>query len=108
MPDSEICTLVKPRLTYNLIIQVTTILFFFLPMVTISVLYLLIGLQLKKEKMLEALGAKSGSSCNCHNHQGQKKVKRRQVTKMLCESVLGRAEPGTISQGCVGRVLRGN
>ncbi|NXP76903.1 NMUR1 protein, partial [Ramphastos sulfuratus] len=83
VPDSEICTLVKPRLTYNLIIQVTTIVFFFLPMGTISVLYLLIGLQLKKEKMLETLRAKSGSSRDCHDAQGQKKVKRRQVTKML-------------------------
>ncbi|NWT17840.1 NMUR1 protein, partial [Vireo altiloquus] len=83
VPDSEICTLVKPRLTYNLVIQITTIIFFFLPMGTISVLYLLIGLQLKKEKMLEALGAKTGGSRNCHNTQVQKKVKRRQVTKML-------------------------
>ncbi|XP_074955162.1 neuromedin-U receptor 1 [Phalacrocorax aristotelis] len=83
VPDSEICTLVKPRLTYNLIIQITTIIFFFLPMGTISVLYLLIGLQLKKEKMLEALGAKPGSGRDCHNARGQKKVKRRQVTKML-------------------------
>ncbi|KAM9231234.1 neuromedin-U receptor 1 [Leptosomus discolor] len=83
VPDSEICTLVKPRLTYNLIIQITTIVFFFLPMGTISILHLLIALQLKKEKMLEALGAKSGGGCYCHNTQGQKKVKRRQVTKML-------------------------
>ncbi|XP_026710725.1 neuromedin-U receptor 1 [Athene cunicularia] len=83
IPDSEICTLVKPRLTYNLIIQITTIIFFFLPMGTISVLYLLIGLQLKKEKMLEALGAKSGSGHDCCNTRRQKKVKRRQVTKML-------------------------
>ncbi|NXS73787.1 NMUR1 protein, partial [Pandion haliaetus] len=83
VPDSEICTLVKPRLTYNLIIQITTIVFFFLPMGTISILYLLIGLQLKKEKMLEALGAKSSSDCDRHNARGQKRVKRRQVTKML-------------------------
>ncbi|XP_029884247.1 neuromedin-U receptor 1 [Aquila chrysaetos chrysaetos] len=83
VPDSEICTLVKPRLTYNLIIQITTVVFFFLPMGTISILYLLIGLQLKKEKMLEALGAKSSSDRDCHNPQRQKKVKRRQVTKML-------------------------
>ncbi|NXL31458.1 NMUR1 protein, partial [Glaucidium brasilianum] len=83
VPESEICTLVKPRLTYNLIIQITTIIFFFLPMGTISVLYLLIGLQLKKEKMLEALGAKSGSGRDCCNTRRQKKVKRRQVTKML-------------------------
>ncbi|NXH15337.1 NMUR1 protein, partial [Bucco capensis] len=83
VPDSEICTLVKPRLTYNLIIQVTTIVFFFLPMGTISVLYLLIGLQLKKEKMLEALGTKSSGGHNHHNARGRKEVKRRQVTKML-------------------------
>lgn len=89
VPDSEICTLVKPRLTYNLIIQITTIVFFFLPMGTISILYLLIGLQLKKEKMLEALGAKSSGDSDYHRVRGQKKVKRRQVTKMLCESEYG-------------------
>ncbi|XP_035190536.1 neuromedin-U receptor 1 [Oxyura jamaicensis] len=83
VPDSEICTLVKPRLTYNLIIQITTIVFFFLPMGTISILYLLIGLQLKKEKMLEALGAKSSGDGDYRGVRGQKKVKRRQVTKML-------------------------
>lgn len=94
VPESEICTLVKPRLTYNLIIQITTIVFFFLPMGTISILYLLIGLQLKKEKMLEALGAKSGGSHDYHNTQGQKKVKRRQVTKMLCESDTGELNSG--------------
>ncbi|NXX99565.1 NMUR1 protein, partial [Centropus bengalensis] len=83
VPDSEICTLVKPRLTYNLIIQITTIVFFFLPMGTISILYLLIGLQLRKERMLEAVGTKSGSSHDRHNALEQKKIKRRQVTKML-------------------------
>ncbi|KAM8804860.1 neuromedin-U receptor 1 [Eudromia elegans] len=83
VPDSEICTLVKPRLIYNLIIQITTIVFFFLPMGTISILYLLIGLQLKKERMLQTLGAKSEGSSNYRDSQGQKKVKRRQVTKML-------------------------
>lgn len=94
VPDSEICTLVKPRLTYNLIIQITTVVFFFLPMGTITILYLLIGLQLKKEKMLEALGAKSSSDRDCHNPRGQKKVKRRQVTKMLCESNAGNSDAG--------------
>ncbi|XP_074860485.1 neuromedin-U receptor 1 [Carettochelys insculpta] len=84
VPDSAICTLVKPRLIYNLVIQVTTILFFFLPMGTISILYLLIGLQLKKEKMLRALEAKSGRDCDYHNVRvQQKEARRRQVTKML-------------------------
>lgn len=112
VPNSEICTLVKPRLTYNLVIQITTIVFFFLPMGTISVLYLLIGLQLKKEKMLEALGAKSGGGRDCHNSRGQKKVKRRQVTKMLCESDAGDGQsqgvsPKAVFGGCWGKLRHG-
>uniref|UniRef100_A0A8D0GVK5 Neuromedin U receptor 1 n=1 Tax=Sphenodon punctatus TaxID=8508 RepID=A0A8D0GVK5_SPHPU len=84
VPGSALCTLVKSRLTYNLIIQVTTILFFFLPMATISILYLLIGLQLKKEKMLETLEARSSGDCDYHSIRlQQKKVRRRKVTKML-------------------------
>ncbi|XP_042315829.1 neuromedin-U receptor 1 [Sceloporus undulatus] len=84
VPDSATCTLVKSRLMYNLIIQVTTIVFFFMPMGVISILYLLIGLQLRKEKMLEALEAKSGGNCDYHNVRlQQKKARRRQVTNML-------------------------
>uniref|UniRef100_A0A671Z4K3 Neuromedin U receptor 1 n=1 Tax=Sparus aurata TaxID=8175 RepID=A0A671Z4K3_SPAAU len=69
IPDSAICTLLKPQWMYNLTIQVTTLLFFILPMLTISTLYMLIGLQLKREKMRQALE--------------QQKARRRQVTKML-------------------------
>uniref|UniRef100_A0A8C8RZ73 Neuromedin U receptor 1 n=1 Tax=Pelusios castaneus TaxID=367368 RepID=A0A8C8RZ73_9SAUR len=84
VPDSAICTLVKPRLVYNLIIQITTILFFFLPMGTISILYLLIGLRLRKEKMLQALEAKLGGDHDYRSIRArQKKSRRRQVTKML-------------------------
>lgn len=87
IPDSAICTLVKPRWMYNLTIQVTTLLFFILPMLTISALYMLIGLQLKREKMHQALEAKSGfgqdSFCNVRTEQ--QKARRQQVTKMLCE-----------------------
>lgn len=87
--DSAICTLVRPRWVYNLLIQVTTLLFFLLPMLTLSVLYLLIGLQLRRERMLQALEDKF-----THTHQGgshthtraqQQRARRRQVTKMLCE-----------------------
>ncbi|XP_069009000.1 neuromedin-U receptor 1 [Embiotoca jacksoni] len=85
IPDSAICTLVKPRWMYNLTIQVTTLLFFILPMLTITVLYMLIGLQLKREKMRQTLEAKSGfgqdSFCNIRTQQ--QKARRRQVTKML-------------------------
>lgn len=83
VPDSAICTLVMSRWIYNLIIQLTTIVFFFIPMGIISILYLLIGLQLRKEKMLEV---QSGRNGDCHStHLQQKKVRRRQVTKMLCK-----------------------
>lgn len=87
IPDTEICTLVKPAWIYNLIIQVTTLLFFVLPMFTISALYMLIGLQLKREKMHRALGAKSGCRQDsfCDIRTQQQKARRRQVTKMLCK-----------------------
>lgn len=87
VPDSAICTLLKPRWMYNLTIQVTTLLFFVLPMLTISAFYLLIGLRLRREKIQQALEAKSelgqGSFCNIRSRQ--QKARRQQVTKMLCE-----------------------
>lgn len=87
IPNSAICTLLKPRWMYNLTIQVTTLLFFILPMLTISAFYMLIGLRLRQEKMQQALEAKSGlgqdSFCNIRSRQ--QKARRQQVTKMLCE-----------------------
>lgn len=88
IPDSEICTLIKPRWMYNLTIQVTTLLFFILPMLTISALYMLIGLQLKREKMHQAKkSSKSGCGQDsfCDVRTQQQKARRRQVTKMLCK-----------------------
>lgn len=87
IPDSAICTLVKPRWMYNLTIQVTTALFFVLPMLTISTLYLLIGLQLRREKKHQTLEAKSdlGQDSFCNVRTQQQMARRRQVTKMLCE-----------------------
>ncbi|XP_076007473.1 neuromedin-U receptor 1 [Genypterus blacodes] len=85
IPDSAICTLVKPRWMYNLTIQVMALLFFVLPMLTISALYLLIGLRLKREKMHQVLEAKSGMGQDsfCNVRTKQQKARRRQVTKML-------------------------
>ncbi|XP_037326355.2 neuromedin-U receptor 1 [Pungitius pungitius] len=84
IPDSAICTLVKPPWIYNLTIQVTTMLFFVLPMLTISVLYMLIGLQLKQEKMLQLEAQKGfGQESFCNVRTQQQKARRRQVTKML-------------------------
>ncbi|XP_071344149.1 neuromedin-U receptor 1 [Trachinotus anak] len=85
IPNSVTCTVMKPRWMYNLTIQVTTLLFFILPMLTISALYMLIGLQLKREKMHQALEAKSslGQDSFCSVRAQQQKARRRQVTKML-------------------------
>ncbi|XP_037378050.1 neuromedin-U receptor 1 [Talpa occidentalis] len=52
VPDSAICTVVRPLVLYKLVVQITALLFFCLPMATISVLYLLIGLQLRREREL--------------------------------------------------------
>ncbi|XP_010894300.2 neuromedin-U receptor 1 [Esox lucius] len=85
LQESAICTVVKPRWMYNLTIQITTLLFFMLPMLTISALYLLIGLQLKREKMLQVLEAETslGGDSYSNVRSQQQKARRRQVTKML-------------------------
>ncbi|XP_053369584.1 neuromedin-U receptor 1-like [Clarias gariepinus] len=79
--SSAICTLVKPQWIYNLITQLSTLIFFILPMMTISTLYLLIAIQLKKEKMLQAK-----TEYENYGHKKticQPRTQRQQVTKML-------------------------
>ncbi|CAL8272770.1 unnamed protein product [Arctogadus glacialis] len=78
--DSAICVPLSPQ-WYNLTIQVTTLVFFVLPMATISVLYLLIGLHLQREKMLQVFEAKSSSSGQesfCDVRRKQQKARHRQ------------------------------
>ncbi|XP_010835265.1 PREDICTED: neuromedin-U receptor 1 [Bison bison bison] len=85
VPSSTVCTLVRPKAIYNLVVQATAVLFFCLPMATISVLYLLIGLRLRRERQLiprqEAKGrARTSDSCRLRGLQDRG---RTQVTKML-------------------------
>ncbi|XP_067422897.1 neuromedin-U receptor 2 [Emydura macquarii macquarii] len=54
VPGSATCTVVMPLWIYNCIIQVTSFLFYVLPVAAISVLYYLMGLKLRGEKPLEA------------------------------------------------------
>nr|XP_020011839.1 neuromedin-U receptor 1 [Castor canadensis] len=88
VPDSAVCTLVRPRHLYNLVVQITTLLFFCLPMATISVLYLFIGLRLRQERLLllqqEASDRSTvaGRASDTHGTQLPDRG-RRQVTKML-------------------------
>ncbi|ELK17113.1 Neuromedin-U receptor 1 [Pteropus alecto] len=85
VPGSAVCTLVRPRALYNLVVQTTTLLFFCLPMATISVLYLLIGLRLRHEKLLLLRqGAKSRARASDSRRLWRLQDRsRRQVTKML-------------------------
>lgn len=49
VPGSATCTVTKPMWVYNFIIQVTSFLFYILPMTLISVLYYLMGLRVSIE-----------------------------------------------------------
>ncbi|XP_051009616.1 neuromedin-U receptor 1 [Acomys russatus] len=87
VPDSARCMLVGSPVFYNLVVQITTLIFFCLPMVTISVLYLLIGLRLRREGMLlreQAKGRKTApAQKTCQRKLQLRHRGRRQVTKML-------------------------
>ncbi|XP_077122499.1 neuromedin-U receptor 2 isoform X2 [Ranitomeya variabilis] len=73
IPDSATCTVIQPMWIYNCIIQVTSLLFFVLPMGVISVLYCLMGIKLRGD---HSLGADKMSV----NIQ---RPSRKSVTKML-------------------------
>ncbi|KAL2299324.1 hypothetical protein Nmel_013976 [Mimus melanotis] len=53
LPGSATCTVVVPLWIYNSIVQITSLLFYVLPMGVISVLYYLMGLRLKGDESLE-------------------------------------------------------
>ncbi|XP_076598989.1 neuromedin-U receptor 2 [Chaetodon auriga] len=82
MEESAICTVLKPLWIYNMVMQITTVCFFFVPMMVISVLYLVMGLHLGREKWRPrgTLGNNCGSNTRRKlNVNGR----RRQVNKML-------------------------
>lgn len=78
--------LVKPPWMYNLIILISTLVFFALPLLIISILYLLIGLQLHREKVRNMAGANGslGPDSLSKSHNQRLSKRNLQVTKMLC------------------------
>ncbi|XP_067287570.1 neuromedin-U receptor 2 [Pseudorasbora parva] len=78
--ESATCNLLKPKWVYNLVVQVTTVLFYFVPMMMISVLYMMIGLTLGRglKQRKGKLGKHSNDSWKVH--LGSRP--RRQVIKM--------------------------
>ncbi|XP_060714383.1 neuromedin-U receptor 2 [Tachysurus vachellii] len=86
--ESATCNLLKPQWIYNLVIQVTTILFYFIPMTVISVLYIVIGIRLGREQRQK--GRKLGKNCNADTSWKiqVESGRKRQITKMLSVVVL--------------------
>ncbi|KAM3621986.1 uncharacterized protein V6R79_018712 [Siganus canaliculatus] len=80
--ESAICTVLKPLWIYNMVMQITTVCFFFVPMMVISVLYLVMGLHLGRERRQPS----ANLAKNCGS-QIRRKIsvngRRRQVNKML-------------------------
>ncbi|XP_029970990.1 neuromedin-U receptor 1-like [Salarias fasciatus] len=87
-PRSAMCYIQQPRI-YNWVILVSTLVFFLLPMLVISVLYLLIGLRLRRERL------EASADAGCFGPEGvsgsnRRRLSRRnvQITKMLCVLVV--------------------
>uniref|UniRef100_F7GL82 Neuromedin U receptor 2 n=1 Tax=Monodelphis domestica TaxID=13616 RepID=F7GL82_MONDO len=78
IPESATCTVVRPMWIYNFIIQVTSFLFYVLPMAVMSILYYLMGLRLRGDQSLEA----EEMAANVQ------RPSRKSVTKMLFILVL--------------------
>ncbi|XP_027875594.1 neuromedin-U receptor 1-like [Xiphophorus couchianus] len=90
-PRSAICNVVKPAWMYNMIILVATLVFFALPLLIISILYLLIGLQLHREKVRNTAAANGdslGPNSLSRSHRQRLSKRNLQVTKMLCVLVV--------------------
>lgn len=86
MEESAICTVLKPLWIYNLLMQITTACFYFIPMMIISVLYLVMGIHLGRER--RHARSHLGKSCYSSSRRNLtlENGRRRQVIKMLCES----------------------
>ncbi|XP_075134926.1 neuromedin-U receptor 2-like [Leptodactylus fuscus] len=86
--ESATCAMLKPKWVYNLIIQLTTIFFYFVPVSVITILYLLIGCQLTRERKFPI--RRLGKSCKADVTWkiALESGKRRQITKMLSVVVI--------------------
>nr|XP_015813887.2 neuromedin-U receptor 1 isoform X2 [Nothobranchius furzeri] len=82
LEESAICTVIKPLWIYNLVMQITTVCFYFVPMMIISMLYLVMGIHLGRERQ----HARRNLGKNCSNTRRKisaENRRRRQVIKML-------------------------
>lgn len=88
MEESAICTVLKPLWIYNMVMQITTVCFYFVPMMVISVLYLVMGLHLCRERRQPS--GNLGKNCSSNvRRKFSANGRRRQINKMLCELFSG-------------------
>ncbi|XP_029358694.1 neuromedin-U receptor 2 [Echeneis naucrates] len=83
MEESAICTVLKPLWIYNMVMQITTVCFYFVPMMVISMLYLVMGLHLGRETRQPSRSLGKYCSSNTRRKISIESGRRRQVTKML-------------------------
>ncbi|KAM7422055.1 hypothetical protein PAMA_010239 [Pampus argenteus] len=83
MEESAICTVLKPLWIYNMVMQITTVCFYFIPMMVISMLYLVMGLHLGRERQQHSGNLGKNCSSNTRMKISMENGRRRQVTKML-------------------------
>ncbi|XP_041848609.1 neuromedin-U receptor 1-like [Melanotaenia boesemani] len=89
-PRSAICHVVRPTWMYSLIILISMLAFFVLPMLIISILYFLIGLELHRERVITVVGTDRCFEPESVSKSHKQKLSKRtvQVTKMLCVLVV--------------------
>ncbi|XP_060926511.1 neuromedin-U receptor 2 [Limanda limanda] len=81
--ESAICTVLKPLWIYNMVMQITTVCFYFVPMMVISILYLVMGLHLGKETRQPCGSLGKNCSSSTRRQISAEGSRRRQVIKML-------------------------
>ncbi|KAM9409567.1 LOW QUALITY PROTEIN: neuromedin-U receptor 2 [Pholidichthys leucotaenia] len=80
--ESAMCTVLKPLWIYNLVMQITTVCFYFVPMIVISMLYLIMGLHLSRERR-QSCWSLGKNCCSTRRRMRMENGHRRQVIKML-------------------------
>ncbi|XP_062272158.1 neuromedin-U receptor 2 [Scomber scombrus] len=83
MEESAICTVLKPLWIYNMVMQITTVCFYFVPMIVISMLYLVMGLHLGRERRQRSWKLGQNFSSGTRVKICMESGRRRQVIKML-------------------------
>lgn len=85
LEESAICAVIKPLWIYNLVMQITTVCFYFVPMTIISMLYLVMGVHLGRERRHVRKNLGRNCCSNARRTISAENGRRRQITKMLCE-----------------------